>query len=121
MARLKPVILCGGSGERLWSLSRKSYPKQFLNLIGEGSRSQQPDDCKSLIEDFSDEEMPLTGSSLKLCFIAEGKASLHPRLGPISECYAASLQAIVEAAVGQALRPYFVTASMNITTLSLHH
>ncbi len=27
-----PVILCGGSGTRLWPLSRESYPKQFLAL-----------------------------------------------------------------------------------------
>jgi len=27
-----PVILCGGFGTRLWPLSRKSYPKQFLKL-----------------------------------------------------------------------------------------
>jgi mannose-1-phosphate guanylyltransferase len=30
-----PVILSGGSGTRLWPLSRKQYPKQFLNLINE--------------------------------------------------------------------------------------
>ncbi len=30
-----PVILCGGSGTRLWPLSRKSYPKQFVELMGE--------------------------------------------------------------------------------------
>jgi mannose-1-phosphate guanylyltransferase/mannose-6-phosphate isomerase len=30
-----PVILCGGSGTRLWPLSRKSYPKQFVPLVGE--------------------------------------------------------------------------------------
>lgn len=30
-----PVILCGGSGTRLWPLSRKLYPKQFVN-IGNG-------------------------------------------------------------------------------------
>jgi mannose-1-phosphate guanylyltransferase/mannose-6-phosphate isomerase len=29
-----PVILCGGSGTRLWPLSRKSLPKQFVPLIG---------------------------------------------------------------------------------------
>lgn len=33
-----PVILCGGSGTRLWPLSRKSYPKQFVPLIGNKSR-----------------------------------------------------------------------------------
>jgi len=32
---LVPVLLCGGEGKRLWPLSRKSYPKQFLNLIDE--------------------------------------------------------------------------------------
>ncbi|MCC1494757.1 mannose-1-phosphate guanylyltransferase/mannose-6-phosphate isomerase [Cognatishimia sp. F0-27] len=31
---ITPVILCGGSGSRLWPLSRKSYPKQFSDLIG---------------------------------------------------------------------------------------
>ncbi len=29
-----PVILCGGSGTRLWPLSRKSLPKQFVPLLG---------------------------------------------------------------------------------------
>ncbi len=35
-----PVILCGGSGTRLWPLSRDSYPKQFLKLAGELSLFQ---------------------------------------------------------------------------------
>ena len=33
---LTPVILCGGSGTRLWPLSRENYPKQFLALNGDG-------------------------------------------------------------------------------------
>lgn len=41
MHKITPVILCGGSGERLWPLSRKNYPKQFLNLVGKGSLFQQ--------------------------------------------------------------------------------
>ena len=28
-----PIILAGGTGSRLWPLSRESYPKQFLNLL----------------------------------------------------------------------------------------
>jgi mannose-1-phosphate guanylyltransferase / mannose-6-phosphate isomerase len=32
--KIHPVILCGGSGTRLWPLSRKSFPKQFVPLIG---------------------------------------------------------------------------------------
>lgn len=35
-----PVILCGGSGTRLWPASRKSYPKQFSSLIGDESLFQ---------------------------------------------------------------------------------
>jgi len=31
---IHPIILCGGSGTRLWPLSRKSYPKQFVQLAG---------------------------------------------------------------------------------------
>lgn len=34
MSKLFPVILCGGSGVRLWPLSRTSYPKQFMNIEG---------------------------------------------------------------------------------------
>ena len=37
---ITPVLLCGGSGTRLWPLSRKSYPKQFSPLIGETSLFQ---------------------------------------------------------------------------------
>jgi len=35
-----PVILSGGSGTRLWPLSRNTYPKQFLNLLEDGSLFQ---------------------------------------------------------------------------------
>jgi mannose-1-phosphate guanylyltransferase/mannose-6-phosphate isomerase len=31
--KVTPVVLCGGSGTRLWPLSRKSFPKQFIPLI----------------------------------------------------------------------------------------
>lgn len=36
-----PVILAGGSGTRLWPLSRKNFPKQFLHLQGSSSLLQQ--------------------------------------------------------------------------------
>ena len=31
---IHPIVLCGGSGTRLWPLSRRSYPKQFAPLMG---------------------------------------------------------------------------------------
>ncbi|KMK63959.1 mannose-1-phosphate guanylyltransferase/mannose-6-phosphate isomerase [Puniceibacterium sp. IMCC21224] len=37
---ITPILLCGGSGTRLWPLSRKSYPKQFARLMGEESLFQ---------------------------------------------------------------------------------
>ena len=41
MSKVYPVLLAGGSGTRLWPLSRKSYPKQFSNLIGVKSLFQR--------------------------------------------------------------------------------
>ncbi len=37
---ITPILLCGGSGTRLWPLSRKSFPKQFAPLLGAGSLFQ---------------------------------------------------------------------------------
>ena len=34
---MRPVILCGGSGTRLWPKSRESLPKQFLPVFNEKS------------------------------------------------------------------------------------
>ncbi|MFZ6864740.1 mannose-1-phosphate guanylyltransferase/mannose-6-phosphate isomerase [Undibacterium sp. Ji67W] len=41
MLKVMPVILCGGSGTRLWPLSRAGFPKQFLILSGTTSLFQQ--------------------------------------------------------------------------------
>jgi len=38
--KLQPVLLSGGSGTRLWPLSREAYPKQFLPLAGEHTMLQ---------------------------------------------------------------------------------
>jgi mannose-1-phosphate guanylyltransferase/mannose-6-phosphate isomerase len=40
MATLVHAVMCGGSGTRLWPWSRRSYPKQFLTLIGNQSLLQ---------------------------------------------------------------------------------
>ena len=34
-----PVILCGGSGSRLWPLSRRSFPKQYLSINSENNKT----------------------------------------------------------------------------------
>lgn len=41
MSKIYPILLAGGSGKRLWPLSRKSYPKQFSKLIGDKTLFQE--------------------------------------------------------------------------------
>ncbi len=41
MSNIIPVILSGGSGTRLWPLSRKQYPKQYLPLVGDNTMLQE--------------------------------------------------------------------------------
>lgn len=40
MATILPIIMCGGSGTRLWPLSRSQFPKQFLSLVNNNSMLQ---------------------------------------------------------------------------------
>ncbi|WP_244670587.1 sugar phosphate nucleotidyltransferase, partial [Rhodoplanes elegans] len=39
--RIVPLLLAGGSGTRLWPVSRDAMPKQFLPLVGDRSTYQQ--------------------------------------------------------------------------------
>jgi mannose-1-phosphate guanylyltransferase len=39
--KIQPVVLCGGSGTRLWPLSREQHPKQLLALNGKLSLLQE--------------------------------------------------------------------------------
>lgn len=50
---LVPIILSGGSGSRLWPLSRESYPKQFLPLINESTLLQNTLKRLRFIEEIS--------------------------------------------------------------------
>lgn len=51
LIQVQPVILCGGSGTRLWPLSRAGFPKQFLSLTGEESLFQQATQRLTLLGD----------------------------------------------------------------------
>lgn len=65
-----PVILSGGSGTRLWPLSRELHPKQFINLINETSLFQDtiirlPNFCSSPVIVCNEEHRFLAAEQLR--------------------------------------------------------
>ncbi|EIE51118.1 mannose-1-phosphate guanyltransferase [Salipiger aestuarii] len=60
---IHPILLCGGSGTRLWPLSRKSYPKQFARLMGDDSLFQAS--ARRLSGDGFAAPMVLTGEPFR--------------------------------------------------------
>ncbi|NHQ75148.1 mannose-1-phosphate guanylyltransferase/mannose-6-phosphate isomerase [Roseovarius gahaiensis] len=60
---ITPLLLCGGSGTRLWPLSRKSYPKQFSKLTGDESLFQAS--AQRLSGDGFSPPMVITGSDFR--------------------------------------------------------
>ena len=71
--RLHPVILCGGSGTRLWPSSRKAYPKQFAPLLGENSLYQGT--LKRFAgEDFS-APLIMTGEDFRFLAVEQAEAA----------------------------------------------
>ena len=54
---VQPVIMAGGSGTRLWPLSRSGFPKQFLVLSGNTSLFQQ---AVSRLQDLADDQLSLS-------------------------------------------------------------
>ncbi|MFT6387527.1 MAG: 3'(2'), 5'-bisphosphate nucleotidase [Cellvibrionaceae bacterium] len=70
--------------------------------------------CDKIQSKFGFIEISAIGSSLKLCFVASGKADLYPRLGPTSEWDTAAAQAIVEAAGGLVLDGDFKSLRYNL-------
>lgn len=76
---MKAIILAGGSGTRLWPLSRKSYPKQFLKLDGERSLLQQT--AERLLKIVTpDDIIVMTNSEYKFHVQSDLKDTC-PRLG----------------------------------------
>jgi len=59
MTQVLPVILCGGSGTRLWPLSRSGFPKQFLVLSGDGSNQSLFQQAINRIHSVADKDISL--------------------------------------------------------------
>jgi len=67
-----PVILCGGSGTRLWPVSRDSFPKQFVPLLGELSTFQA---TLKRVADTTLFGKPVVVTNEKFRFLAEEQAA----------------------------------------------
>jgi mannose-1-phosphate guanylyltransferase/mannose-1-phosphate guanylyltransferase/mannose-6-phosphate isomerase len=68
---IHPVILCGGSGTRLWPVSRKAFPKQFAPLIGDQSLYQMT--LKRFADDAFTAPLIVTGEDFR--FLATEQAA----------------------------------------------
>lgn len=64
--KLYPVVLCGGSGTRLWPMSRGGHPKQFLKLIGDKTLVQQ---TAVRLRGIADVEAPIVVTSSEQRFL----------------------------------------------------
>lgn len=80
-----PVILCGGSGTRLWPMSRGGYPKQYLKLMGEHTLVQQTalrlntlPDAKAPIVITNNEQRFLVAEQLRQIRISPSSIILEP-------------------------------------------
>ncbi|HBA02507.1 MAG TPA: mannose-1-phosphate guanylyltransferase/mannose-6-phosphate isomerase, partial [Clostridium sp.] len=62
---MKVIILAGGSGSRLWPLSRDRYPKQFIKLQGDSSSLFQDTFKRSLLLVNLDEIYVVTNEKYK--------------------------------------------------------
>ena len=61
--KIVPVLLCGGAGTRLWPLSRKSFPKQFVPFVGQDTLFQAS--ARRLNGDIFDAPLILTNEDFR--------------------------------------------------------
>ncbi len=81
---LKPVLLSGGVGSRLWPVSREAYPKQFLPLAGEDSmlvdtlnRTQGLEGGAPMLV-CNEEHRFIVAEQLRSCGVTDGEIILEP-------------------------------------------
>jgi mannose-1-phosphate guanylyltransferase len=80
---ISPVIMCGGSGTRLWPLSRALFPKQFLPLVNDTSMLQDtlkrlPHNCSDPVFICNEEHRFLVAEQVRQLSLSQGTILLEP-------------------------------------------
>lgn len=109
-APAKNVTYYAQQGLGAWKLNGQSEPVQIHcqkpdddGIIVVQSRSHPSPDMEKFLTQFKVKESVSIGSSLKFCLVAEGKAHLYPRLGPMMEWDSAAGVSVVREAGGKAV------------------
>lgn len=82
MTTLVPVLLAGGSGTRLWPTSRKSYPKQFVDLTHSGDSFLQSTLKRSTVMADASPWIIVTGEDYRF-LVAQQAREVNAQVGPI--------------------------------------
>lgn len=125
---LRPVIMAGGSGSRLWPLSRQLHPKQFLPLTGKGSMLQETLGRLELIEHqaplliCNEEHRFLVAEQLRQQGVTDARILLEPEGRNTAPAIAlAALQAIADSDEGSEVLLLVLAADHLITDVKAFH
>ncbi len=112
---IQPVLLCGGSGTRLWPLSRTGFPKQFLTLFGAESLFQQAVRriCSLTCSDIEMSQLLVVTNEEHRFLALEQLRELHKQdatliLEPVGRNTAAALTLAAMQALGEGSDPILV-------------
>jgi len=94
---------CGAWYQEMGQAARSIGVRQWggSSITIAGSRSHRSPAFRSFMKAFDDCHVLSLGSSLKSCYVAQGRADIYARFGPTSEWDTAAAQCIVEEAGGQ--------------------
>jgi 3'(2'), 5'-bisphosphate nucleotidase len=115
------ICYFAGSGCGAW----KQVGEETPELIQTGSGAEpltvaisartDKEPVESFLKNFAHYQFLIAGSSLKMCYIAEGEADIYPRLGPTSEWDTAAAQIILQQAGGGILDRNLKPLTYNVT------
>ncbi len=94
------ATIANGAGARM---ATRAYPAE--GLVAVTSSSHLDEQTKAFMKRLPISGETATGSSLKFCLVAQGKADVYPRFGPTMEWDTAAGHAVLRGAGGQVLNP----------------